>query len=237
MGAWSAIHSLRWSAPSMSWNAHWRMKKGKSRMSHRAGLDRSTVVEAAARLVDEEGIEQLTLGRLAERLGVRTPSLYNHVAGLPGLKHDLALFCSRELLDRLLRATIGKSRAEDIFALANAYRAYARETPGRYAFTLQAPDPGDQVLQAVAQQLVDVVRAVLAPYRLSEEEAIHAIRSLRSIVHGFISLEMAGGFRMPVDLDASFHWLINLYIAGLSRSTVTGGQERIATGNEAQAHA
>ncbi len=163
--------------------------------------------------------------------------MYNHVAGLPGLKHDLALFCSRELLDRLLRATIGKSRAEAIFALANAYRAYARETPGRYAFTLPAPDPGDQVLQAVAQQLVDVVRAVLAPYRLSEEEAIHAIRSLRSIVHGFISLEMAGGFRMPVDLDASFHWLINLYIAGLSRSTVTGEQERIATGNEAQAPA
>jgi hypothetical protein len=78
------------------------------------------------------------------------------------------------------------------------------------------------VLQAVAQQLVDVGRTVLAPYRLSEEEAIHAIRSLRSIVHGFISLEMAGGFKMPVDLDASFHWLINLYIDGLSRSTGTG---------------
>lgn len=198
-------------------------------MSHRVGLDHATVVEAAAKLVDEEGIEQLSLGRLAERLGVRTPSLYNHVAGLPGLKHDLALFCSRELLDRLLRATIGKSRAEAIFALANAYRAYARETPGRYAFTVPAPDPGDQALAAVAQQLVDVGRAVLAPYSLSEEEAIHAIRSLRSIVHGFISLEMAGGFRMPVDLDASFHWLINVFVAGVDRPTVTGEQKQVAT--------
>jgi len=182
-------------------------------------------VEAAAKLVDEEGIEQLSLGRLAERLGVRTPSLYNHVAGLPGLKHDLALYCSRELLDRLLRATIGKSRAEAIFALADAYRAYARETPGRYALTQQAPDPGDQVLQATAQQLVDVGRAVLAPYRLSEEEAIHSIRGIRSIVHGFISLEMAGGFKMPIDLDASFHWLINVFVVGLERPTVTGEQK------------
>src|SRR6266568_2442851 len=163
MGAWSAIHSLRWSAPSMSWNAHWRMKKGKSRMSHRAGLDRSTVVEAAARLVDEEGIEQLTLARLAERLGVRTPSLYNHVAGLPGLKHD-----------------------QEVHMLAN--------------------------------QLVDVARAILAPYHLSEEDAIHAIRGLRSIVHGFILLEEASGFRMPVNLDASFHWLMNLFITGLERN-------------------
>jgi AcrR family transcriptional regulator len=198
-------------------------------MSHRVGLDQATIVEAAAKLVDEEGIEQLTLGRLAERLGVRTPSLYNHVAGLPGLKHDLAVYCLRDLLDRLLRTTIGKSRAEAIFALANAYRAYARETPGRYTLTLQAPDPGDQELQAIAQQLVDTLRAVLAPYRLSEEEAIHAIRSLRSIVHGFSSLEVAGGFGMPVDLDASFHWLITLFITGLRRSTVTGEQKRRAT--------
>src|SRR5881396_3053667 len=128
-------------------------------MSRRVGLDHASVVEAAARLVDEEGIEQLSLGRLAERLGVRTPSLYNHVAGLPGLKHDLVLYCLRDVLDCIIRATIGKSRAE-------AYRAYARETPGRYALSQQAPDPGDRELQVVAQQVVDVVRAVLAPYRL-----------------------------------------------------------------------
>ena len=199
-------------------------------MSHRAGLDQASVVEAAVKLIDEEGIEQLSLGRLAERLGVRTPSLYNHVAGLPGLKHDLTLYCLHDLLDLILRSTVGKSRAEAIFALADAYRAYAREAPGRYALTVQAPDPGDQEVQALAQQLVDVVRAVLAPYRLSEEVAIHAIRGLRSIVHGFISLEVAGGFAMPVDLEASFHWLINLFIAGLSQPTVTGEKERIATG-------
>ncbi|TMD27840.1 MAG: TetR/AcrR family transcriptional regulator, partial [Chloroflexi bacterium] len=193
-------------------------------------LDQASVVEAAVKLIDEEGIEQLSLGRLAERLGVRTPSLYNHVAGLPGLKHDLTLYCLHDLLDLILRSTVGKSRTEAIFALADAYRAYAREAPGRYALTVQALDPGDQEVQALAQQLVDVVRAVLAPYRLSEEEAIHAIRGLRSIVHGFISLEVAGGFAMPVDLEASFHWLINLFIAGLSQPTVTGEKERIATG-------
>jgi AcrR family transcriptional regulator len=201
-------------------------------MSHRAGLDQARVVEAAAKLVDEEGIEQLSLGRLAERLGVRPPSLYNHVAGLPGLKHELSLYCLRDLLDRVLRSTVGKSRSEAIFSLADTYRAYAGDAPGRYALTLQAPPPSDQELQVLAQQLVDVIRAVLAPYRLSEEDAIHAIRGLRSIVHGFVSLELAGGFGMPVDLEASFHWLIHTFIAGLHRPGVTGEQGRTAAGNE-----
>lgn len=189
-------------------------------MSHRMGLNKAKVVEAAAELIDEEGLEQLTPGRLAERLNVKTPSLYNHVAGLPGLKHDLTLYCMRDLLDGIRLATIGKSGAEAIIALADAYRTYAREMPGRYAITLRAPDPGDQDIGAVAQQIVDVCRAVLAPYKLREEDAIHAIRGLRSIVQGFISLEIAGGFGMPIDTDASFHWLIALFINGLHRPTV-----------------
>ena len=190
-------------------------------MSHRMGLDQASVVEAAAKLVDEEGIEQLTLGRLAERLHVKTPSLYNHIAGLPGLKHDLALYCLRDLLGCVTRATIGKSGAEAILALADAYRTYAKQTPGRYALTLQAPPPGDQEVQAAAQQVVEVVLAVLTPYKLGEEDAIHAIRGLRSIVQGFISLELAGGFGMPIDTEASFHWLIQLFIDGLSQLTAT----------------
>src|SRR5438874_1899396 len=163
MAACSAIPRRRWSALFASWNSPWRKREGNSHMSHRVGLDQATAVEAAAKLVDEEGIEQLSLGRLAERLGVRTPSLYNHVAGLPGLKHDLALYCLRDVYERVTRTAIGKSRAQAIFAFANTYLSYARETPGRYALTL-APDPDDQEVHLLANQLVDVARAILAPY-------------------------------------------------------------------------
>lgn len=193
-------------------------------MAHRAGLDRAAVVEAAAKLVDEEGIEQLSLGHLAERLGIRTPSLYNHVAGLPGLRHELAIYSARDLLAHLTRATIGKSRGDAILALADAYRAYARQYPGRYQFTLQAPPADDTQMSALSEELVNVMWAILRPYHLSDETTVHAIRSMRSIVHGFVSLEVAGGFAMPIQLDDSFHWLINLYIAGLQTLTPEQGQ-------------
>lgn len=188
-------------------------------MSRRAGLDQVSVVEAAARLIDEEGIEQLSLGRLAEQLGVRTPSLYNHVAGLPGLKHELVLYSLRDLLTRILHAIVGKSKGEAILALADAYREYARIAPGCYLLTQQAPDPNDQEWQAMGQQLVQVIQQVLAPYQLKEEDAIHAIRGLRSIVHGFITLEVTGGFGMPIKREDSFHWLITMFIASLEGDT------------------
>jgi AcrR family transcriptional regulator len=186
-------------------------------MVHRTRLDHDAVIRAAVRLVDEEGVEALSLGRVAERLGIKTPSLYNHVTGLSGLKHDLAMFCMRDLLDHFTRVTIGRAGADAILAFADAYRAYAKAAPGRYALIQQAPDPGDTDLQALSGHLVEVVQAVLAPFGLSYQDSIHAIRSLRAIIHGFVSLELAGGFEMPVDVDASFHWCLDLYIAGLRR--------------------
>lgn len=188
-------------------------------MTRRAGLDKAAVIEEAVRLIDEEGLAQLSLGRLAERLGVRVPSLYNHVAGLPGLKRDLSVYCLRELYGWLARAVMGKARGDAILALADAYRGYARQTPARYSFTLQAPDADDEEWSRLGWENISIVVAILEPYRLSEEARIHAIRSLRSIVHGFITLEMAGAFAMSIERGDSFHWLMHLYIKGLEQAT------------------
>jgi AcrR family transcriptional regulator len=188
-------------------------------MTRRAGLNKAAVREDALKLIDEEGLEQLSLGRLAERLGVRVPSLYNHVVSLAGLRRDLAVCCLRELTVCLTRAVMGKARAEAILALADAFRDYARNAPGRYLLTLQAPAPDDDEWQELGRQSVGVARAVLAPYKLNEEETtIHAIRGLRSIVQGFLTLEMAGAFAIPIELDTSFHWLVRMYIEGLERA-------------------
>lgn len=105
---------------------------------HKAGLDTETVVKAAADLVNVEGLEALTLTRLADRLGVQTPSLYNHVNGLPGLRSELALMNARLLGASLGDAAIGKSGPQAIREVAQAYRAYIKENPGLYMAGLRA---------------------------------------------------------------------------------------------------
>ena len=187
-------------------------------MSPRAGLDRAAVVRAAAALADRAGPEELTLARLADELGVRTPSLYNHVAGLDGLRRDLALLGLRQTAGRLAEATSGEPGGEAIVALGDAYRAFAKERPGLYAAAMvRAPGPEDVELQAAAQEVLDIVLAAVATYGLRGDDALHATRGLRSLLHGFVALELAGGFGLPLDLDESFHRLLRVFIQGLHR--------------------
>ena len=99
----------------------------------RVGLDTSAVVDAAARLVDADGLDSLTLARVAASLGIRAPSLYVHVNGLEDLRRRLGAFGARELADALGRAAAGRAGSDALMAIAEAYRGYARAHPGRYA--------------------------------------------------------------------------------------------------------
>ena len=183
-------------------------------MPSRAGLDRETVVQAAAALADARGHE-VTLAELAAHLGVRTPSLYNHIAGQAGLRRELSLLGARELAVRLGRAAMGKAADDAVFALAHAYRAFAKEHPGLYAASLRAPDPADSAHMAVSEEILAILAVVLEAYRLRDETALHTIRGLRSVLHGFVSLELAGGFGLPLDLDESYIHLVRVYLGGL----------------------
>jgi len=177
------------------------------------------VVEAAGALADEEGLADLSLTDLAERLGVRKPSLYNHVAGLPDLRRELTLVGLRELGRSLSRATVGRAGDEGLLAIAEAYRAFVKRRPGLYEATVRSyrhAYPDDPELAAAEREAMETVLAVLASCGVRGEEAsVHAARGLRSIAHGFATLEQAGGFGMDVDPDESFRKLARSFADGL----------------------
>ncbi len=177
----------------------------------RAGLTRAVIAADAAQLADESGWDQLTLAAVAGRFGVRQPSLYKHVAGLTELRRDVSVLSARELHQELTAAAVGRSGRDALQAMAEAYRTFAKKHPGRYEASILAPPPGDAEYQQVAGAVVQTVQAVLFDYGLTGDDAIHAIRGLRAIMHGFVSLEAAGGFAMPQDLDESYRRLISRF--------------------------
>ncbi len=188
----------------------------------RAGLSHDAVVRLALEVVDEggsRGFAELSLAKVAAKAGVAAPSLYKHVGSLADLRREVAVIAIRELTAAGTSATVGRAGADALHALANAWRSYAHGHPGRYAATQIGPDPEDPAdarLRDAAVEGVQVVVAVLRGFGLPDDRVIDAVRAVRAGVHGFVMLELGGGFRMREDVDQSFTVLLDMLVAGVT---------------------
>ncbi|MHA6694165.1 TetR/AcrR family transcriptional regulator [Homoserinimonas sp. A520] len=187
----------------------------------RAGLSREAVIQAALAILDDtgaRGFDALTLAAVATRVGVAAPSLYKHVSSLADLRREVSVASVRDLTRALGSATVGRAGEEAVVALAAEVRAFAQRHPGRYAATQHAgnpDDPADAELVAAGGESVAVIANALRGYGFAPDQATDAIRAIRSAVHGYVLLELDGGFGLPRDLDASFDALIRMLVRGL----------------------
>jgi AcrR family transcriptional regulator len=170
----------------------------------RAGLTADRLVAAAVELADETGFENVTLSALARRFGVKDASLYSHVRNLQDLRTRMALRAGGELIDRIAAAVAGRAGKDALTAFAGAYRAYAREHPGRYAATQIRVDQSLVADSPALRRTAEITYGMLRAYGLTEPDLTDAVRLLRATFHGYCVLEASGGFGAPRDLNASW---------------------------------
>ncbi|MFE2724230.1 TetR/AcrR family transcriptional regulator [Kitasatospora sp. NPDC059327] len=159
----------------------------------RVGLTPERLTRAGAELADEAGFEQVTVSALARRFDVKVASLYSHVKSSQDLRTRIALLALEELADRGSEALAGRAGKDALVALADVYRDYARQHPGRYAATKLRLTPEAAAASAGGRH-AEMTRAILRGYDLSEPDQTHAVRLLGSVFHGYVDLELAGGF-------------------------------------------
>ncbi|MEU6709062.1 TetR/AcrR family transcriptional regulator [Streptomyces wuyuanensis] len=159
----------------------------------RAGLTAERLTQAGAELADEVGFDQVTVSALARRFDVKAASLYSHLKSSQDLKTRIALLALEELADRAADALAGRSGKDALTAFANVYRDYAHEHPGRYDAARFRLDP-EAAAAGAGPRHAQMTRAILRGYDLTEPDRTHAVRLLGSVFHGYVSLELAGGF-------------------------------------------
>ncbi|TDE95179.1 TetR/AcrR family transcriptional regulator [Occultella glacieicola] len=162
--------------------------------------------------------EDLTLAAVAARHGVSTPSLYKHVDSLADLRREVAVESVRHFTRALSEATVGRAGADAVVALAEGLRAYAEASPARYLAAQQAGDPDDPADAALVEAsgaALAVTMNALRGYDFPADVAIDAVRVFRSAIHGFVLLELEGGFGLARDLDTSFAALVTMLVRGL----------------------
>ena len=187
----------------------------------RQPLDRERVISAAAQLCDGEGLDKLTLTRVAGMLGVRQPALYRHIGGYDDLLRSLSLRGREILAQRLADAAVGLSGDDSVAAVGHAWRKVVRDHPGIYAATDRYPCAGDAELEAAVERVLAVLGQALRGYDLTEADRVHAARTLRSAFHGFSHLESGDGHPLPHDPEDTFGHLVELLCAGIQRLSRT----------------
>jgi AcrR family transcriptional regulator len=173
------------------------------------------VVETAGSIADEEGLDTLTLTRVAKKLGTSQPALYRHVESFDDLIRSLGLQGREILAGRLAKSAIGVAGEDAVRAMGLAWRQMVVDHPGLYAATDRYPCAGDPELEAAVNRVVETLALALVDFDLSEDDKVHAARTMRSAFHGFSHLESGDGHPLEQNLDESFDHLIKLLCVGI----------------------
>jgi AcrR family transcriptional regulator len=177
----------------------------------RPRVDRAAVLEAACRVTDRDGMDGLTLASVAAELGLHSSSLYNHVDGLEGLRKSVTVAALEELSERLRDAVLGRGGAAGMRAIADAYRAYAAERPGRFrAATSWHLRCGWDEVQDATDGGLRAIHAVISSFGLEGVALRHAARAYTSALIGFIQAA-DHAFTGPPSAEGTFDYLVSLF--------------------------
>lgn len=178
-------------------------------------LNKEKIIEVSFELADEISIEQVTFQKIAQKLGIKYPSLYNHFANMDTLRKEMTIYLTKKLNLKLMEELIGKSGEDAIRSFAYTYKNFAFTHKTGYRLFMNIASTEDPELLALVSETNAILTKTLLPYVVDETDCIHKKRTLRSLLHGFISMNFLGYFQCPVNLDDSFSYMIENYIKSI----------------------
>lgn len=180
-------------------------------------LTKEKIIQVAFSLADEIGLNQVTFQKIAEKLGIKYPSLYNHFTNMDNLKVEMTVYLLNELNLKLMKSLIGKSGKDAIREFAYVYKDFAFQNKTAYRLFMSIPSTENPELFRLAKETTGIIRQLLEFYINDEIFLVHKSRALRSLLHGFVSLHSFGYFHGKVDLEESFQCMIDDFILSLSK--------------------
>ncbi len=176
---------------------------------------RDAILAAARSILEEDGLDALTMARVGDRVGVRGPSLYKHVPNRAALIRAVADAVTADLGRTLADGMTGGDPKTDLRALATRYRSFVHANPNGYGllFAHLPPDllPDQTAAAAVGRPIVQAMASLVG-----EPAALAAARTVAAWAHGFVSMELAGAFRLGGDVDEAYDTGIEVILAGVS---------------------
>lgn len=189
-------------------------------MPYPAQVDQTTIVEQAHAMIEAEGVDALSLHKLATALGVKAPSLYRHLRNKAELVQAVNFLTLRRLMAALqeVSTNVPASPTVQLLEIAKAFRRFAYESPHTYVLAFTSADRGNEdQLVALVLPLQQIIAKISG-----QAESLTALRGLLALVHGFVMLELHQQLRRGGDLEAAFERVIQVYLAGWQDDRMRG---------------
>ena len=176
------------------------------------------IINVCVEMIDKDGFLSLSMKTLADRLGVKPPSLYKHFqGGLEEIKESIMVYGWNNLDIKIAKSAVGKSREEGLKAMCYALRDFAHEHPGLFEAICWHNSYTSELNHEVTKGVISSLYAILNSFEFSDVEKLHILRSLRGFVEGFAMLELHGSFGDKISLDESFAYGVNALISGIMK--------------------
>lgn len=183
----------------------------------RYGLNGPIILKTAISLIEEKSFKNFSMRELARVLDVKAASLYNHIGNMDELLSEVGAYSVGLLNKTEFCAIEGLSGDTAIWALAKAYRSFAKEHPELYNVIMSLFKSHNPIMEKSGMIIATPFMQVLSDYPLDDTQKAHWQRIFRSILHGFLSQEDAGYFsHYPIDEEETFKLGIQCYINGLN---------------------
>lgn len=180
----------------------------------RADIDKSVIINKAAELANQIGLEKVTLKLLASNLNIKPPSLYNHINGLEDLQKEVMLYGWRQLEERVIEAAICVTGYDALEAMGRTFYKYATENPGIFNAMLWYNKFQSDEMQAATKRIFSVIYKIFSTLNISQENCDHLIRTYRAFLEGYALLVNNKAFGHPLSIEDSFEISLQVLMAG-----------------------
>lgn len=183
-------------------------------MPYPSQIDRDTIITTARQMIEDEGVDNLSLRSLAKVLGVKAPSLYRYVKNKTALLRAINDRTTHEMMETLYLVADSELHTQDrLVAICHAFRTFVHDNPACYLLSANTAPDETRTDADEREQLVIPIQRIFAEM-MPEEQTLAAIRGAYAFIHGWVMLEIMEQFERGGDLDAHFEQALRAYLAG-----------------------
>lgn len=186
----------------------------------RTGLSKDDITEVAVKLANENGLSYLSITTLAEALGIKKPSLYNHMKSIDDVLRDIMIYGWKKVSYELTADITGKDPRENLRIYATRIYEYSIANPGVFEAMLWYNKYSDPELLDATEGLYNFFFAQTDSLFITREIANHLLRTYRAFLEGFIMLEIHNAFGNPISIQDSFRISLEVLLKGMHQYSV-----------------